>query len=72
MPASESDNDDDDELYTPQETPRDMSDLESEESTADSQKEKGLKISKIYNKVDLNTQATYIYCASSIYMKLIL
>ena len=71
MPASESDNDDD-ELYTPQETPRDMSDLESEESTADSQKEKGLKISRIYNKVDLNTQATCIYCASSIYMKLIL
>ena len=71
MPASESDNDDD-ELYTPQETPRDMSDLESEESTADNQKEKGLKISRIYNKVDLNTQATYIYCASSIYMKLIL
>ena len=49
-----------------------MSDLESEGSTGDSQKEKGLKISRIYNKVDLNTQATYIYCASSIYMKLML
>ena len=49
-----------------------MSDLESEGSTGDSQKEKGLKISRIYNKADLNTQATYIYCASSIYMKLML
>ena len=37
MPASESDNDDD-KFYTPQVKPRDMADLESEDSTADSLK----------------------------------